>query len=116
VDTLLAGTYELTIVDASGCMDSLSFEIIDQVIGLGIGEEYTTNSNAWYSEGFLFVDTEGQDLESIQIIDNIGRIIPLVNEINDDTKQSFNLYLSTGVYHVIFHTSNAFHQQIIVVN
>lgn len=116
IDTLIAGNYTLYIIDADGCTDSLSFEIIDQVIGLGIGEEYATNSNVWYTEGLLLVDTEGQDLESIQIVDNIGRKIPLGNVIKDDSKQAFNLYLSTGVYHVIYQTSNGFHQQSIVVN
>jgi hypothetical protein len=116
IDTLTAGIYTLYIVDALGCTDSLSFEIIDQVIGLGIGEEYATTSNVWYTEGFLFVDIKGQDLDSIQIVDNIGRIIPLGNELKDDTKRSFNIHLSTGVYHVIFHTTNGFHQQTIVVN
>lgn len=116
IDTLIAGNYTLYIADALGCIDSISFEIIDQVIGLGIGEEYATTSNVWYTEGFLFVDTEGQDLESIHIIDNIGRKVPLGNAIKYDSKQSFNVYLSTGVYHVVFQTSNGFHQQTIVVN
>jgi len=116
IDTLLAGTYEFTIVDALGCTDSISIEIMDQVIGLGIGVGQGADLNAWYTEGSLFVVTEGQDLESIYIIDNIGRIVPLGSEIEDDTKRSFNLYLSTGVYHVIFHTINGFHQQTLVVN
>jgi hypothetical protein len=102
IDTLHAGSYELTIVDALGCTDTISVEILDQVIGLGIGEGQGVDLNAWYTEGYLFVEAGNSYLDSILLIDNLGRMISLGNSLKSDTKSMYIIRLNPGIYHVIY--------------
>ena len=112
---LVAGNYSLIVIDAAGCMDSLAFEILDQVIGLGIGEEYSPSFNAWYQDGYLKLYLGKSVTEFVQLFDNLGRSIELKNGNNIDGIQVYHVILEPGVYHLIIQVNGELNQLVFVV-
>ena len=117
IDTLIAGNYTLYIADALGCMDSISVEIIDQVIGLGIGEESVLpTSLIWYAEGWLRLDTGEHKPELIQLFDNLGREINLPIGIYNGNNQLYAIHLEPGMYFVNLQTNKLVEQRVFIVH
>lgn len=112
---LVAGNYSLLVLDAAGCMDSIAFEISDQVIGLGIGEEFLPSSNVWYYNGLLNLKIGEYETDFVQLIDNLGRLIELKNVNYIDGIQVYNVILEPGVYHFISQVNGKLSQLIFVV-
>jgi len=115
LDSLTAGNYTLLVTDALGCSDSISFEILDEIIGLGIGEELSKSFSAWYSDGFLSLNVGASTIEFVQLFDNLGRSIELKNGKQMDSIHVYPLSLNPGMYHVIIQANHELKQLVFVV-
>ena len=106
IDSLDAGTYEVIVEDANGCIVTVEFVIYDEST-TGLSDELITSNKIFYKDESVIVCIE-EPIEIIKVYDMNGKELTLSNEWIEDSPDCFVNFvsLSQGLYQVYIKTNS----------
>lgn len=115
IDSLDAGTYEVVVEDANGCIVAVEFVIYDEST-TGLSDELITSNKIFYKDESVIVCIEEQ-VETIKVFDMNGKELTLSNEWIEDSTDCFVNFvsLSQGLYQVYIKTNSREFSEMIFV-
>jgi hypothetical protein len=115
IDSLDAGTYEVIVEDANGCIVTVEFVIYDESTA-ELNDESIASDKIFYKDESVVVCFEEQ-VETIKVFDMNGKELTLNNEWIEDSSHCFVNFvsLSQGLYHVYIKTNSREFSEMIFV-
>lgn len=106
IDSLDAGTYEVIVEDANGCIVTVEFVIYDEST-TGLSDESTTSNKVFYKDESIVLCIE-EPIEMVKVNDMNGKEIALKSEWIEESPDCFVNFvnLSQGLYQVYIKTNS----------